>query len=301
MCKRIVSNLAGKCIYVAKSIYTAPFYRLAAKGSINMIDLHSHILPGLDDGSKNLEETLGMVRQLHEAGFKTLIATPHVIEGRTFLSPPEILETTEQVRKSVAEAGIPVDILPGAENYIFPDLAKWAREGELVTLGNTGKYILVEFPMLEIPRYTDQVFFDLQVLGITPVLAHPERNKGLADEPERILAWAKKGILFQLDLRSVSGHYGTQPKLLAELMLHSDLIHFVGSDAHRVSRSNQSYPEALRSVEKLVGKSRFEELALINSLTMLEGKSLLRERDYYLNEQVINKRKGGFWNLFRRK
>ena len=120
-----------------------------------MIDLHSHILPGLDDGSKNIEETLGMVRQLHEAGFKTLIATPHVLEGRDFLTPAEILATTEQVRKRIAEAGIPVEILPGAENYIFPDLAKYARDGKLVTLGNTGKYLLVEFPMLEIPHYTD--------------------------------------------------------------------------------------------------------------------------------------------------
>ena len=128
-----------------------------------MIDLHSHILPGLDDGSENMTETLGMVRQLHEAGFKTLIATPHVIEGRTFLSPAEILETTEQVRKCVTKAGIPVQILPGAENYIFPDLAKWARDGKLVTLGNAGKYLLVELPMLEIPHYTDQVFFELQV------------------------------------------------------------------------------------------------------------------------------------------
>ena len=132
-----------------------------------MIDIHSHILPGLDDGSNNMAETLGMVRQLYEAGFKTLIATPHVLEGNDSLSPEEILAATDQVCKQVAEAGIPVEILPGAENYIFPDMAKWVREGKLLTLGNTGKYLLVELPMLEIPHYTDQVFFELQVLGLT--------------------------------------------------------------------------------------------------------------------------------------
>jgi len=264
-----------------------------------MIDIHSHILPGLDDGAKNMTETLHIVRQLHQAGFKTLIATPHVLEGKGFLSVAEILAVTEQVRERVTEAGIPVEILPGAENYIFPDMAKWARDG-LLTMKNIGKYLLVELPMNEIPHYTDQVFFELQVNGLIPVLAHPERYRGLFDEPERLLDWAKKGILFQLDLRSLSGYYGPQSKLLAELMLHSDLIHFVGSDAHRVSRSEQAYSEALQSLEGIVGKTRFEELTLINPLTMLAGKSLLRERDYYLNEPVMKKKRKGFWSLFRR-
>ena len=256
-----------------------------------MIDLHSHILPGLDDGSKNIEETLGMVRQLHEAGFKTLIATPHVLEGRDFLTPAEILATTEQVRKRIAEAGIPVEILPGAENYIFPDLAKYARDGKLVTLGNTGKYLLVEFPMLEIPHYTDQVFFELQILGITPVLAHPERNKGLVDEPERILDWANKGVLFQLNIRSLSGHYGPQARQLAEILLRSDLIHFVGSDAHRVSRSEFTYIEGLQSVHEIVGESRYEDVTRHNPQTILEGNSLQSDRDYMLKETVRKKRR----------
>ncbi len=265
-----------------------------------MIDIHSHILPGLDDGSKNMAETLGMVRQLHEAGFKTFIATPHVLEGRDCLSPPEILATTEQVRERVAEAGIPVEILPGAENYIFPDLAKWARAGKLLTLGNTGKYILVELPMLEIPHYTDQVFFELQVLGITPVLAHLERNKGLSAEPERILAWAKKGILFQLNLRSLSGHYGPQARQLAEIMLNSDLIHVIGSDAHRVSRSELTYFEGLQSIKEIVGEERYQELTRLNPQTILEGYPLQGDRDYLLNGPVRKKRQSRFWNLFRR-
>jgi len=256
-----------------------------------MIDIHSHILPGLDDGSKNMAETLGMVRQLYEAGFTTLIATPHVIEGRTFLSAAEILTTTEQVRISVNDAGIPVEILPGAEHYIFPDLAKWARDGKLVTLGNTGKYLLVEFPMLEIPHYTDQVFFELQVLGITPILAHPERNKGLADQPERSLDWAKKGVLFQLNIRSLSGFYGPQARQLAEILLRSDLVHLVGSDTHRVSHSEGTYSEGLHSIREIVSEARYQELTRLNPHAILEGKALEGERDYALNGLVGKKRR----------
>lgn len=161
-----------------------------------MMDIHSHILPGIDDGANSIEETLIMVRQLHEAGFDTLIATPHVMEGNMYLSPEEILAATEQVRECISEAGIPVKILPGAENYIFPEMAKWVCEGKLLTLGNTKKYLLVELPLLEIPLYTDHVFFELQVNGITPVLAHPERYRVLGDKPERLLDWARGGSSF---------------------------------------------------------------------------------------------------------
>jgi len=250
----------------------------------------------LDDGSKSIEETLEIVRQLHEAGFKTMIATPHVFEGKDFLRPAEILAVTEQVRLQVAAAEIPVEILPGAENYIFPDMAKWAKDGKLMTLGNAGKYLLVEFPMLEIPHYTDQVFFELQVLGLTPILAHPERYKGLVAEPERALEWARKGILLQLDLRSLGGKYGPQAERLAELLLSSDLIHFVGSDVHHVARSEAVYREDLQSVKGIVGGERFGEITQLNPRRMLDGGVVQGAEEYFLKEYGREKKgKRGFW------
>ena len=265
-----------------------------------MIDIHCHILPGLDDGSKSMEETLEIIRQLEMAGFKTLIATPHVIEGREFLSPAEILCAVEQVRKHVAEAGISIEILPGAENYIFPDLAKWAREGKLMTLGNTGRYLLVELPMLEIPHYTEQVLFELQVQGLIPVLAHPERNKGLIDQPCYLLDWAKKGILYQLNLRSLGGRYGPQSQELAEVMLKSQLIHFVGSDAHRPSQRDSVYLEALQGIRATFGEEPFQEVALRNPQAILSGKALMNEREYTLAEPIKRKKANKFWSLFRK-
>ena len=264
-----------------------------------MIDTHSHILPGLDDGAKTSAEALDIVRQLQAAGFTTIIATPHVLEGRDYLRPAEILSATEQVGQAMAEAGISVEIVPGAENYIFPDMGKWVREGKLLTLGNMGKYILVELPRLEIPHYTEQVFFELQVQGLTPILAHPERYKGLNDEPERLLEWAKKGVLFQLDLRSLRGRYGPQAQELAETLLRSDLIHFVGSDAHRVAQSGSSEREALQSMKDLVGEERFQELTQLNPQSILEGKALPSEGEYFLKELGRKKRKRRFWNWLR--
>lgn len=261
-----------------------------------MIDIHSHILPGLDDGAKNIEETLEIVRQLHNSGFTTLIATPHVLEEE-FLAPAEILASTEQVRRRVKEAGIPIEILPGAENYIFPDIVKWVRAGKLMTLGNTGKYVLLELPMFDIPQYTERVFFDLQVNGLKIVLAHPERNKGLVEEPERLLEWAGKGVLFQLDLRSLEGRYGPRTRDLAQLMLASDLIHFIGSDAHRVSRSESTYLETLQGVRGLAGEAGFQEIALFNPQNILSGQELVHREEYVFTAPVtLKKRKQRIWD-----
>lgn len=265
-----------------------------------MIDTHSHILPGLDDGAKSMEETLGIVRQLHEAGFETVFATPHVMEGNGYISPAEILDAAEQVREGVNGLGIPVEILPGAENYIFPDMAKWAHDGRLLTMGNTGKYILIELPMLEIPSYTEQVFFELQVNGITPVLAHPERYRRLSENPERLIGWLKKGILMQLDLRSLSGKYGPKSKRLAERMLQSDLIHLIGSDAHSVSQSKSSYPAELLIVKKFIGEGRFQEVTLTNPHCIAVGKSMQGVKDYCLLEHNLKTRSGRFVYFFRR-
>ncbi|MDR3543898.1 MAG: histidinol-phosphatase [Desulfosporosinus sp.] len=266
-----------------------------------MIDIHSHILPGLDDGSQSIADTLRMVRQLQEAGLKTIIATPHVFEGRDFLHPEEIQAVTEQVRLQVAEAEIRIEILPGAENYIFPDLPKWAKDGKLMTLGNTGKYLLIELPRLDIPRYTEQVFFELQVLGLTPILAHPERYIGLMAEPERLLAWVNKGILLQLDLRSLTGKYGPQVQHFAELLLGNDLIHFVGSDVHRVSQTEAIYGEELRSVQRIVGEEKFEAITRFNPQRILAGERVQGGEEYFLKELARDKKgKRGFWGWLRR-
>lgn len=265
-----------------------------------MIDIHNHILPALDDGARNIEDTLKIIGQLKNAGFKTLIATPHVLEGREYLSPEEILDAVRQVQIYMAEAGISAEILPGAENYIFPDMGKWVREGKLLTLGNTGRYLLLELPMLEIPQYTEKVFFDLQVQGLIPVLAHPERNKGLIDQPELLLEWAKKGVLFQLNLRSLRDRYGPQSRELAKMMLRGNLVHFIGSDAHRPSQRDSAYLETLESLREVAGEDGLREVTLKNPQAILTGEALVGGREYTLDRLVKKKEKSGFWGFLRR-
>lgn len=249
-----------------------------------MIDIHCHLLPGLDDGAKTIEEALGIATQLYEAGFKTVIATPHVMEGRDYLTPERILEATDYLNEVLRVQGIPMTVLLGSENYIFPDMARWLTEGKLLTLGNKEKYVLVELPMSEIPHYTDQVFFELQVAGVTPVLAHPERNKRLVEEPERIITWAERGVLFQVDLRSLSGRYGPEAKELGLLMLESQLIHLIGSDAHRVAQSSDAYHLELELLRERASHEYFEAITGHNPQRIIDGGSIetVMDQDYTL-------------------
>ncbi|MHB1407715.1 MAG: tyrosine-protein phosphatase [Desulfitobacteriaceae bacterium] len=248
-----------------------------------MIDLHSHILPGLDDGASVMDQTLLMLKQLTAAGFHTVYATPHVVEEQSFLRPERIVAAVDAVKSAAAEQEIEIEILAGAEVLIFPDLIKWLQAGQLVTLGNEGKYLLLELPMLSIPAYTDKVFFDLQVNGVTPILAHPERHALLGQDPEHLLAWVNKGILFQLDLRSLTGRYGPDVRHTALNIVRSGLVHFIGSDIHRPSESLIPYEEELSQLHDLMGSEQYHQVTEENPDKVRSGKALQLKGDYRLN------------------
>lgn len=248
----------------------------------HVIDLHCHLLPGLDDGAQNLEEGLGIARQLESAGFKAVVATPHVIEGRDFLRREMILEATQRFQNTLEQQGIKLQLIPGAECYIFPELAKWIAEGKVMTLGDQGKYILVELPMLEVPSYVEKVLFDLQVLGLTPILAHPERNKKLAEEPERLLEWVRRGLLLQLDLRSLDGKYGEKVCQFALVLLKSGMIHFIGSDGHRVSRE-MALENCLDALAQTLSQECYEDVTEGLPQRVLLGNPIELLRKYELS------------------
>lgn len=269
-------------------------------GDINMIDLHAHILPGLDDGAKTLQESIEMVRQLSNAGFTTVVATPHVIEGRDALSPQVILEETANLQEAILGEGIKMKILPGAENYVFPEMAAWLKRGRLMTLGNTGKYLLFELPMFDIPHYTDKVLFDLQVAGVTPIVAHPERNKELVEDEGRILEWANKGVLFQLNLRSLSGRYGPNAQQFGKRLIESGLIHGIGTDIHHVSQSENAFRGELAQIKERMTLNDYEEIIADYPGKIVAGKQLPVKENYQLKKQVKLTLRQKAWGLLRK-
>ncbi|MEN6461181.1 MAG: CpsB/CapC family capsule biosynthesis tyrosine phosphatase [Syntrophomonas sp.] len=239
-----------------------------------MIDVHCHLLPGLDDGAKDLDTALILVRQLSQAGFQKVIATPHVLEGREFLDPDTIRKATIRFNLELEREGIPLEVLPGAENYIFPELPQYLKEGKILTLADSHKYLLFELPMQELPSYTEHVIFELQVQGIVPVLAHPERYSYFAEATELLVKWKNQGVLLQVDLRSLEGCYGPGPLDLASWLLENGLVQVVGTDAHRASQREDGYRKALERFFQRVGPEHFERYLKIYPQVILRGEEL---------------------------
>ena len=265
-----------------------------------MIDFHCQLLPGLDDGAESLEEGLGIARQLRKAGFTTVVATPHVLEGRVMLTPQEIERGVREFNQILQEEKLGLQVVSGAENYLFPAMAGFLKQGRLLTAAGKGKHLLLELPAWEIPPYTEQVFFDLQVAGVTPVLAHPERYSALQEAPERLLQWVRLGVLLQIDLRSLSGRYGPEAKEGAERLAQSGLVYFIGSDAHGPSRMENAYRSELENLRSLVGAARFQAITEDYPRRVLLGQELPPMPEDILREPPPKTRKRPWFQRLRK-
>ncbi len=215
-----------------------------------MLDFHSHILPGLDDGAPDLETALEMARIAVKDGIKKMVATPHFIEGSMENNRETILIAVAEFQKELNLKNIPLTILPGAEIYLAPDTPDLLKKGEIMTVNNMGKYILIELPMQSIPQYTEDTLFELRLQEVVPIIAHPERNLELGRKPELILEMVTKGCLLQINSGSLTGVYGEKVRNIAKFLVANDLIHLVGSDAHTTGRRS---PVVCKSLEVIEG------------------------------------------------
>ena len=199
-----------------------------------MIDLHSHILPGLDDGPTTLEESLELAREAAAGGITAVAATPHVRDD--YPTTPEAMElglATLQAR--IDEAGIPLRILPGGEvAFEWLDrlpIAELRRFG----LGGNPSYLLVETPYYGLPLDLDERLFHLRAAGVTPILAHPERNREVQDDLDPLARIVRSGTLVQITAASLDGRAGKRARTTAKTLVTSGLAHVVASDAHTAS------------------------------------------------------------------
>jgi len=197
-----------------------------------MIDLHIHILPGLDDGPPNMAESLDMARHAAAGGIKAVVATPHVAPGLYNNNRVSILQALQHFRAQLQAHEIPMAVHSGAEYLLDPDLPRLIKEQQILTLGDGGRYLLVEFPTAEIPVFAEQVLFEIALLGVTPVLAHPERNAELLRSPGKLLPFVERGVLCQGTAASFTGKLGTRVQQLAHHYLRHSCYQFISSDAH---------------------------------------------------------------------
>ncbi|MBU8906562.1 tyrosine-protein phosphatase [Desertibacillus haloalkaliphilus] len=218
-----------------------------------MIDIHSHILAGVDDGAKDIDASLEMARAAVEEGITTIIATPHHKNGQYENTKKEIIEATEQLNERLLEEGIDLKVIPGQENRIYGELIEDFSKGEILTIGDGGKFVLIELPSNHVPRYTGQMLFDLQLQGLTPIIVHPERNSELIEHPDMLYKFVKNGAFTQVTASSIAGLFGKKIKKFSEQLIEANLTHFVASDAHNVTSRAFHMNAAYLEIEKKFG------------------------------------------------
>jgi len=201
--------------------------------SVLKTDVHSHLIPGIDDGSTNIEDSLNLIRGLHSLGYTKLITTPHIMSDFYRNTPEIIHKGLEDVREAVAKEGIPVTIEAAAEYYCDTEFEKSIGKSKLLTF--SGKYVLIELSYMNPSENFESAMFKLQMEGYIPVLAHPERYPYWYHSFERFPALRDRGVLMAINLMSLVGHYGTGPRRIAERLVESNLVSLLCSDTHKVS------------------------------------------------------------------
>lgn len=198
-----------------------------------MIDIHSHVLPLVDDGSQDLQESLEMIRQSAESGVRILVATPHANQRGRFENyyRNEIKQRFRDLQQAVKEAGISIRLVFGMEIYSSNDLAELLENGMLCGL-NCSDYYLVEFPFDADLGYMYHCIGQIFHSGGIPVLAHPERYTEIQRAPGILYDWIRDGVCTQVNKGSIFGSFGTKAQRAVEFMYSFDLVTFVGSDAH---------------------------------------------------------------------
>lgn len=215
--------------------------------SILGCDVHSHFLPGIDDGAPDMESTLAMISGMKEFGYTKVITTPHVMSDYYRNTPEIILAKLDEVRSALDKANIEVEIEAAAEYYLDAEFLDLIKAKKLLTFGNN--YVLFELPFIAEPQNIQNVIFELHLAGYKPVLAHPERYSYYHSSLERYEQFVENNVLLQLNMNSITGHYSPEVRKVSEALIDKGLITMLGSDCHHLG--HQELMQRARKATKL--------------------------------------------------
>ncbi len=241
-----------------------------------MIDLHIHILPGLDDGPRTWESALEMARIAVADGVTTVVATPHLFARRTVeldrLNPPErILAKVAEFQERLAEAGIPLRVAAGCEVPLCHEMISLLEAGQVLTLNGQKRYLCLEMPEMAIPPAAEEICFHLTSQGITPIITHPERNPVFWESPEKLIRLLELGCLAQLTAASLTGDFGWRISRFGKKLVKNGLAHVVASDAHDRSHRPPILSAAFKKLRRWLGEARAMEMVQGRPAKILAG------------------------------
>jgi protein-tyrosine phosphatase len=219
-----------------------------------VIDLHCHILPGIDDGAPDRAVALAMARCAYQDGIRTIACTPHIYPGLYPNDKAGIELAIEAFRQVLAEEGIELELVIGADTHLEPDLLGSIRAGRIPTLAGS-RYLLLEPPHHSVPPRFDESVFNLRTAGIVPVITHPERLSWIESHYEVFEKMVRAGTAWmQVTAGSVTGRFGKRPQYWAERMLDEGLVHIIATDSHHIDRRPPLLAEAREAAAKRVGE-----------------------------------------------
>lgn len=237
-----------------------------------MIDFHSHILPGIDDGSRNLEQSIAMVNEAKKAGFTKIISTSHYMENYYECNERERRQLLKKVQENVQG----IELILGNEIYITNNIIELLQNGQASSINGT-EYVLFEFPLITTrPMNDKEVIYRLVENGYIPIIAHPERYPFIQENPDYLFELEEMGALFQANYGSIIGMYGLKAKKTLKILLKNNLISFFGSDVHRPEQVYNKMPQIIKKLKKIISNEEFEEFTEINPEKVLKNENIIK-------------------------
>ncbi|MCP4022447.1 MAG: tyrosine protein phosphatase [Desulfobacteraceae bacterium] len=237
-----------------------------------MIDTHSHVLPALDDGAKDLNESVKFIETAAKQGVKVIFATPHAYDGIYNCTKEKITESLKVLTRTLIAKGISTKVLPGSEIRVNHDLVMQYDMGNLLSYNNSGSWLLLELPSLFLSTAISAMIRQLKGKGITPIIAHAERNGMIANKPEIVNEFIYNGAVIQITAASLMGDFGKFAMKSAKAMVENDQVFCIGSDMHPGRKYRMA--DAKNKLIKLVGRTKAELITYENPTAMLEDEVL---------------------------
>jgi protein-tyrosine phosphatase len=239
-----------------------------------MIDIHCHILPGLDDGARTMDEALAMARIAAADGIDALVASSHITPGVYDNSPERIVAAAEAFGDRLRREGIPLRIIPGADVRMTPELLN--GNGRYLCINRDTPYFLFEFPHDLVPPGSERLVEALCGRGLVPVITHPERNMELQRRPEKLEPFVAMGCLVQITAMSLTGEFGPRAQSVAERFMKEGRVHLIATDAHDTKKRPPILSRALHRAEALVGVEAARAMVFETPAAITEGGAVLR-------------------------
>jgi protein-tyrosine phosphatase len=238
-----------------------------------VVDLHHHLLPGLDDGAPDLATSVKMARMAADDGITHVVCTPHA-SSRYRFDPTRNESALAQLREALADAGVRLILGAGCDFHLSYDNVQNALENPRRYTINAGEYLLVELPDYALPPTLEQTFYELRLAGLTPILTHPERNPSLQQDASRLAAWVRDGLLTQVTAASVTGLMGRKAQKLTHRLLADRWVHFISTDAHNISNRPPQMRSACDQIASRYGAAYAQRLCTENPQAVFDNRPL---------------------------